>query len=287
MRTAVSSPQPARSSGSAFLSPTTRVFLGHCSTVRPVRFDWRPSTAPCRRTASTCLARWCSLPRGRRGAVGSIVNDFLAVAPWYRTGERSAHHRRTPGDFDAKHVLIRTATCLHGSVDILLNCEPSFDYGRVDAEWEYEGSTYDSVRTTNPDSTALTLTGDMRFGIEGRAVRARHRLTEGETSFAVLSWTDAPAPSSRAEVDTCRAETSRFWRDWIDGGRFPGSPVARVSSAQRADVEGPHLRPDRRAARRAHDVAARNLGGSRNWDYRFTWVRDAAFTLARAARAGL
>jgi len=36
-----------------------------------------------------------------------IVNDFLAVAPWYRTGERSEHHRRTPGDFDAKHVLIR------------------------------------------------------------------------------------------------------------------------------------------------------------------------------------
>src|SRR6202161_1989944 len=78
-----------------------------------------------------------------------IVNDFLAVAPWYRSNERSDHHRRTPGDFDAKHVLVRTATCLHGSVDILLNCEPSFDYGQVDAEWEYEGSAYDKVTTNN------------------------------------------------------------------------------------------------------------------------------------------
>ena len=109
-------------------------------------------------------------------------------------GRALGHHRRTPGDFDAKHVLVRTATCLHGSVDILLNCEPSFDYGRVDAEWEYEGTSYERVRTTNADFAQLTLNGDMRFGIEGRAVRARHRLTEGETSFVVLSWTDAPAP---------------------------------------------------------------------------------------------
>jgi GH15 family glucan-1,4-alpha-glucosidase len=153
-----------------------------------------------------------------------IVNDFLAVAPWYRTGDRSEHHRRTPGDFDAKHVLVRTATCLHGSVDILMTCEPSFDYGRVDAEWEYEGSSYDHVQTTNSDFLRLSLTGDMRFGIEGRAVRARHRLTEGETSFVVLGWTDGEPPLTRSEVDGCRAETSRFWRDWIDGGRVPAHP---------------------------------------------------------------
>jgi len=163
-----------------------------------------------------------------------IVNDFLAIAPWYRTGDRSNHHRRTPGDSDAKHVLVRTATCLHGNVDVLLNCEPSFDYGRVDAQWEYDGTSYDKVISTNQDFTKLTLTGDMRFGIEGRAVRARHRLTEGETSFVVLSWSDAPAPSNRAEVDTCRAETSRFWRDWIDGGDFPIIRGENISNEARS-----------------------------------------------------
>ena len=163
-----------------------------------------------------------------------IVNDFLAVAPWYRTGERSSHHKRTPGDFDARHVLVRTATCLHGSVDILLNCEPSFDYGRVDAEWEYEGSAYHQVKTTNKEFPGLTLTGDMRFGIEGRAVRARHRLTEGETSFVVLSWSDAPPPTSRAEVDTCRAETSRFWRTGSTVGAFPIIRGESSSSAARS-----------------------------------------------------
>jgi GH15 family glucan-1,4-alpha-glucosidase len=208
-----------------------------------------------------------------------IVNDFLAVAPWYRTGERSDHHRRTPGDFDAKHVLVRTATCLHGSVDILLNCEPSFDYGRVDVEWEYEGTSYDHVKSTNADFPHLTLAGDMRFGIEGRAVRARHRLTEGETSFVVLGWTDSPAPSSRAEVDTCRAETSRFWRDWIDGGRFPDHPWREYLQRSALTLKGLTYAPTGALLAAPTTSLPENLGGGRNWDYRYTWVRDAAFTL--------
>ena len=208
-----------------------------------------------------------------------IVNDFLAVAPWYRSNERSDHHRRTPGDFDAKHVLVRTATCLHGSVDILLNCEPSFDYGRVDAEWEYEGTAYDKVSTNNQGFPHLALTGDMRFGIEGRAVRARHRLTEGETSFVVLSWGDAPAPSSRAEVDTCRAETSRFWRDWIDGGRFPDHPWREFLQRSALTLKGLTYAPTGALLAAPTTSLPENLGGSRNWDYRYTWVRDAAFTL--------
>jgi GH15 family glucan-1,4-alpha-glucosidase len=208
-----------------------------------------------------------------------IVNDFLAVAPWYRTGERSSHHRRTPGDFDAKHVLVRTATCLHGSVDILLTCEPSFDYGRVDAEWDYEGSAYNQVHTTNKDVPTLTLVGDMRFGIEGRAVRARHRLTEGETSFVVLGWTDAPPPSSRAEVDTCRAETSRFWRDWIDGGRFPDHPWREFLQRSALTLKALTYAPTGALLAAPTTSLPETLGGSRNWDYRYTWVRDSAFTL--------
>ncbi|HEY5265713.1 MAG TPA: glycoside hydrolase family 15 protein [Acidimicrobiales bacterium] len=208
-----------------------------------------------------------------------IVNDFLAVAPWYRSNERSNHHRRTPGDFDAKHVLVRTATCLHGSVDILLNCEPSFEYGQVDAEWEYEGSAYDKVSTNNQGLPRLTLTGDMRFGIEGRSVRARHRLTEGETSFVVLGWTDAPGPSSRAEVDTCRAETSRFWRDWIDGGRFPDHPWREFLQRSALTLKGLTYAPTGALLAAPTTSLPENLGGSRNWDYRYTWVRDAAFTL--------
>lgn len=208
-----------------------------------------------------------------------IVNDFLAVAPWYRTGSRSVHHRRTPGDYDAKHVLVRTATCLHGSVDVLLNCEPSFDYGRVDARWEYTGATYEQVRTTNSDNLTLTLTGDMRFGIEGRAVRARHRLTEGETAFVVLSWTgDAPL-LTKVDIDHFRAETSRYWRDWIDAGRFPDHPWREFLQRSALTLKGLTYAPTGALLAAPTTSLPEHLGGTRNWDYRYTWVRDSSLTL--------
>lgn len=208
-----------------------------------------------------------------------IVNDFLAVSPWYRTGDRSDVHRRTPGDHDARHILVRSATCLHGNVDVLLNCEPSFDYGRADAQWEYTGDTYDQVATTNPDFSRLTLTGDMRFGIDGRAVRARHRLTEGESSFVVLGWTDAEPPSTRAQVDSCRAETSRFWRDWIDGGKFPDHPWRELLQRSALTLKGLTYAPTGAMLAAPTTSLPEQPGGQRNWDYRYTWIRDAAFTL--------
>lgn len=153
-----------------------------------------------------------------------LVNDYLVVAPWYREGERTEVYWRTPGDSDARHVLIRTATCLHGDVDVVLSCEPSFDYGRVDAEWAYTGTSYHQVATTNPDFLTLTLGGDMRLGIEGRAIRARHRLVEGESQTVMLSWSEKPPPFTKEEFDLCRVQTSRFWRGWLDNGRFPDHP---------------------------------------------------------------
>ena len=208
-----------------------------------------------------------------------VVNDFLAVGPWYRTSERPDLYRRTPSDFDARHVLVRTATCLHGSVDISLNCEPSFDYGRDDAHWEYDGPTYERVVTTNAEFTGLTLSGDMRFGIEGRAVRARRRLTEGESTFVVMSWTDAPVPSTHADVDAYRVETSRFWRGWIDGGRFPDHPWRELLQRSALTLKGLTFAPTGALLAAPTTSLPENLGGRRNWDYRYTWIRDSAFTL--------
>lgn len=208
-----------------------------------------------------------------------IVNDYLAVGPWYRTDERSAHHRRTPGDHDARHMLVRTATCLHGSVDLVLNCEPSFDYGRVDAQWEYAGDAYDAVRTSNARQPRLTLSGDMRFGIEGRAIRARHRLREGESLYVVLSWGDTAAPTTRAEIDTYRDETSRYWRDWIDAGHFPDHAWREHLQRSALTLKGLTYAPTGALLAASTTSLPEVIGGARNWDYRFTWIRDAAFTL--------
>jgi len=163
------------------------------------------------------------------------------------------------------------------SVDVMLNCEPSFNYGRVDAEWEYTGTSYDHVSTTNADYNRITVTGDMRFGIEGRAIRARHRLVEGESCFVVMSWTDAPLPTSQEEVNLFKSETSRFWRGWIDGGQFRITR-ARTTAAKRAHPEGALLRPTG-AILAAPTTSLPRISVDRELDYRYTWIRDTAFAL--------
>jgi hypothetical protein len=117
-----------------------------------------------------------------------IIQDFMAVGPWHRTRERSALHRRTPGDFDADHVLIRIATSVHGSVELVLDCELAFDYGRTDTAWQYTGAGYNEVATATPGPVSLRLTADLRLGHDGRAVQARHRMQAGESCFVALGW---------------------------------------------------------------------------------------------------
>jgi len=207
------------------------------------------------------------------------VTDFLAIGPWYRDGVRSERHRRTPGDADARHVLIRTATCLHGSVDVLLSCEPSFEYGQVDAQWAYVGDGYDHVATVNEGQLTLSLSGGLRMGIEGRAIHARHRLSEGESTFVALRWSDAPPPASMAEVDAWRTETNRFWRRWIDRGRFPDHPWREHVQRSALTLKGLTYTPTGALLAAPTTSLPEHPGGHRNWDYRYTWVRDSAFTL--------
>ena len=88
-----------------------------------------------------------------------IVRDVLLVGPWHDTEERSSTHRRAPTDYDADHVLLRTMRCVNGSVEVQLECDPIFDYGRRYAQWEYVGSGYgEAVASAAGWPTKLTLT---------------------------------------------------------------------------------------------------------------------------------
>ena len=59
-----------------------------------------------------------------------IVRDALVIGPWRHDDELSHTQRRTPTDYDAEHILIRTIRCVSGEVQIVAECEPMFDYGR-------------------------------------------------------------------------------------------------------------------------------------------------------------
>ena len=71
-----------------------------------------------------------------------IVRDALLIGPWRHETELSHTHRRTPTDYDAEHILLRTIRCVSGEVQTIIECEPVFDYGRQTANWSYTDHVY-------------------------------------------------------------------------------------------------------------------------------------------------
>jgi GH15 family glucan-1,4-alpha-glucosidase len=78
-----------------------------------------------------------------------IIRDVLCIGPWHHEEERSNRHRRSPTDYEAEHVLVRTAKCVQGSAEIHLDCEPAFDYGGLAAEWRYTESGYHAAAASS------------------------------------------------------------------------------------------------------------------------------------------
>src|SRR5262245_33172218 len=106
-----------------------------------------------------------------------VVREALTMGP--RTAEDEVTpHTRPPADDDADHILVRTAECIDGTVEVDLTCEPMFDYGRAPAEWTLVGGDRHAADATGAGVT-LRLSSDLALGVEGNRCRARHVLREG------------------------------------------------------------------------------------------------------------
>ena len=129
-----------------------------------------------------------------------IVREALVQGPWHDLERRSRTHRRTPMDWDAEHILLRTVRCVSGTVELVMNCEPAFDYHRIPATWEYSAQAYgEAIARASRDADAhptLRLTTNLRLGLEGHEARARTRMKEGDNAFVALSWSKHPAPQT-------------------------------------------------------------------------------------------
>ncbi len=205
------------------------------------------------------------------------VRDALTLGP--RRGEdHITPHTRPPTDEDAEHLLVRVAVCLAGYVEIELTCEPVFDYGRVAAEWSVsqEGHRADA---TGGDLT-LRLQTDMAAGVEGDWVRARHTLHQGEQVFCALSWAEElRAPEDIDEANGCMAATARYWRDWIGRARIPDHRWREPIQRSALTIKGLTYMPTGATVAALTTSLPETPGGERNWDYRYTWLRDSTFTL--------
>jgi alpha,alpha-trehalase len=214
------------------------------------------------------------------GAGWVIVRDVLLIGPWRHEQERSRTHRRTPTDYDAEHVLLRTMRCVNGEVEVALDCEPAFDYGRLRTRWDYPNSDYHQAQAVCQETgVTLTLTSDLNLGIEGPRATGRHRMKEGEQRFCALSWAGHEPPTDFDEAYRRLVWTAHHWQHWLDQGNFPDHPWRHYLQRSALTLKGLTFAPTGALLAAATTSLPETPGGERNWDYRYSWIRDSTFML--------
>ncbi len=199
------------------------------------------------------------------------VRDFMPV--------RGAVHDGT------RRQIIRTVRAVRGRVPFRMMCQPAFDYARADHEVTFSerGACF-----YGPDS-GLSLSAEVDLDRSRKGIGATFRLDEGATTTFVLSTIASGAPCgprlSEDEAEIAFRDTVDYWRDWLAQCTYTGrwrEMVHRSALALKLLTYAPT----------GAIVAAptcslpEEIGGIRNWDYRYTWIRDAAFTLYAFLRIG-
>ncbi len=189
---------------------------------------------------------------------------------------------------DHPRVLVRRVKCVRGVVRFDLVFDPRFDYARA----EHRVETRDGeviFASTGPDGTAVRLRTPVPVTVGGDGVaRATFELRAGEkAAFVMEEVADHLSSPSAAPhyVSDAFKDTVNFWRTWIGRSQYAGrwrESVNRSALVLKLLVSQTH----------GSLVAAptfglpEEIGGERNWDYRYTWIRDASFTLFALIRLG-
>jgi GH15 family glucan-1,4-alpha-glucosidase len=199
------------------------------------------------------------------------TTDFFAVSDAPRAGDTGRAH--------PYHQLIRMAEGVAGTTEWEFVCQPCFEYGIVRPRVTLSGERL-ALLVGGPEGLAVASSVPLRA--EEGTVRARFRLGDGERAwFALTGYRPEdlrPEALDDAEVDRRLARTREFWTDWVGQSSYEGTYrdlVIRSAITLKALTNAPT----------GAIVAApttslpEDLGGVRNWDYRYCWLRDSAFTL--------
>jgi GH15 family glucan-1,4-alpha-glucosidase len=209
-----------------------------------------------------------------------IVRDVLLIGPWHHEDERSHTHRRAPTDYDAAHVLLRTLRCVNGAVEMVLDCDPKPGYGKHRSTWEYVDGGYHKARATvDGHPLQLTLASDLRLGFEAGHARARTTMRDGDVAYVALSWSEHGGPESYDDAYAQLVHTADYWHEWLSRGEFPDHPWRQYLQRSALTLKGLSYAPTGALIAAATTSLPETPHGQRNWDYRYSWIRDSTFML--------
>jgi GH15 family glucan-1,4-alpha-glucosidase len=178
--------------------------------------------------------------------------------------------------------LIRRVVAVRGQMRFVVDVAPRFDYARARHEAEL---TPHGVLFRSPELRLSLSTRCPLEIVDGRDVCAPIELQAGETATFVLERAAVPVPYSDADIDAEFDATVAFWRRWLRRSRYSGRWREMVHRSALA-LKLLTYAPTGAIVAAPTTSLPEHLGGARNWDYRYTWMRDAAFTLYALLRLG-
>jgi GH15 family glucan-1,4-alpha-glucosidase len=205
----------------------------------------------------------------------AVIHDALTIGEWAASGGKRG---RPETEHESDRSLLRTITCIDGEVELEMECLPRFGYGLEGAEWS-GGELGEAVARSG--ETELLLTSDMELTLDGGTARGRIELREDEHGFVAVSWGDGDlgGPRSAPEALERMESTKEFWRAWLRHGSFPDHPWRVHLQRSALVLKGLTYAPTGAMLAAPTTSLPETPGGERNWDYRFSWIRDSTFSL--------
>ena len=202
-----------------------------------------------------------------RDAVGEVI-DFMVP------------ETRPAGK--ARDLLVRQARAVKGTARFEVACHPAFDYGRLGHQVEIVEGV--GAVFTSPLGRVVLRT-NVGLKVEETGVAATFTLEEGEKADFHLEWNGDIHPIAEGETRRLFSKTQDFWRNWVGQCRYTGrwrEVVQRSALALKLLV----YHPTGALIAAPTTSLPEEPGGTRNWDYRYVWLRDASFTVYSLMRLG-
>lgn len=202
------------------------------------------------------------------------LTDFMPVGDAPKMGDPHRHNR-----------VIRRVTAMRGRLDLKVECRPAFNFARDGHKVEIveEGAVFTS------DGLTLGLDTDVPLTIDGDAAVAEFTLSEGESAIFVLSDLHAESRSamslSAEEAEELFRHTVNYWRVWLSRCAYTGRWREMVHRSALA-LKLMTYEPTGAIVAAPTCSLPEEVGGPRNWDYRYVWIRDSAFTVYAFLRLG-
>jgi GH15 family glucan-1,4-alpha-glucosidase len=189
-------------------------------------------------------------------------------------------------ELETRHDLIRDVRVIRGRMTVEVDCSPAFDYARREHEIEFVkgGVIFRSA------GMALNFASEVPLEEgPGRGVRGRFELKAGESaSFVLQQLEEGEEPREalkRAECQDLLRQTMDYWRRWVAKSAYRGRWRDMVNRSTLA-LKLMTYEPTGALVTAPTMGLPQTIGGAQNWDYRYTWLRDAAFTMFVLLRIG-